>query len=232
MGTEFKIPNIPASTNPKRDIAKISKEREKEGLEKLKNEEKKVREMLKEKMEKNSNNIPWDHNDHSTTHNERILKKFPSLVNNLDNISFSKEFLDGRELSELDKEILKYSIILHDIGRSVPNTKNHALSSRKLIEKMEGDINPKLKKNIALLAQLHTPSGIKELGGKSLADLVDKKTITKKQAYLASILTIGDALDAGKARVQKNTQGEFARKVINKIKKTYSRGIAKSKLEH
>lgn len=232
MGSNIKIPTISAFRNPLRSIANIVKEREEEKLDKLKNGEKNIKEYLKIKMEKSINNVPWDHNDHSISHNERILKKIPSLVKNLEAISFSKEFLEGKTLSDLDKEILRYSVILHDIGRCDPNMKNHALSGRKFIEKIKEDIHPEIRKEVAFLTQLHTPSGIKELGGKSLADLVDKKIITKRQAYLASVLTIGDALDAGKARVQKNTQGEQASKVINKIKESYSKGMAKSKLEH
>ncbi|MHA1382000.1 MAG: HD domain-containing protein [Candidatus Helarchaeota archaeon] len=221
------------SKDYKSQIDEIAKKiKEKSQLTKLKNEEKNIKEFLKKEMEKAADYVPWDHNDHSIKHVERVLTNIPDLIKNLENISFSKEFLRGETLSDIDKEILKYSVILHDIGRCDPDTKNHALSSKNYIEQINRGIDSKITKEIALLAQLHTPSGIKKLGGKSLSDLVKKGIIDKKQAYLASILTIGDALDAGKARVQYNTQGESATKVIDKIKKKYSEGIATSKLQH
>jgi len=210
----------------------VQKTEEKSHLIKLKNEEKEIKEYVKKEMEKSATNIPWDHNDHSINHIKRVLKKIPSLIKNFDYISFSKELLRDNPLSDLDKEILKFAAILHDIGRCDPSTKNHALSSKKYIEKIDRNIDPNVIKEIGLLAQLHTLSGIKALGGNSLSDLVKKGIINRKQAFLATILTIGDALDAGKERVMYNTLGESASKVIKKIKNSYSEYIAKSKLEH
>lgn len=213
-------------------IEEIKKEaEEKSDLKNLQNQEENIREFVKTEMDKFSENLPWDHNDHSINHVERVLKKFPEVVQNFEDISFSKEFLNGNKLSDLDKEILKFAIILHDLGYC-KSIKEHSIESEKYIKKIDRDMNQEIINQIALIAKLHTPAGIKALGGNSLSDLVKKGLITDRIAYLSSILTITDALDAGKQRVMYNSQKESAKTVIEKIKKTYSMVKAESKLEH
>jgi len=211
------------------DIAR--KVEEKSDFTNLKNHETEVRNYVKEEMNKASDKVPWDHNDHSIKHIERVLEKFPEIIENLEKITFSKEFLSGKNLSDLDKEILKYAIILHDIGYS-KSIKDHSLMSKEYIEKLNRDIKESILTEIATIAQLHTPKGIKQLGGKSLSDLAEKGIISDRIAYLTSILIVSDALDAGKQRVMQNSQGETRSKVIEKIQSKYSPSVAESKLEH
>ena len=209
----------------------IEKSEEKSDVKNLQNNENDIKNFVKEEMNKGSEKIPWDHNDHSINHVERVLKESPNVIQHLEKISFSEEFLNGNKLSDLDKEILKYAIILHDIGYS-KSIKEHSTASKKYIEKINRGIKSEIVKEIALIAQLHTPEGIKKLGGRSLSDIVKKGIISDRVAYLASILTISDALDAGKQRVMSNSQNESAKNVIDRIKKKYSEGKAESKLEH
>ena len=211
------------------DIAK--KIEEKSDLLNLKNIETEISKSVEEEMTKASDKVPWDHNDHSIKHIERVLEIFPEIIDKFEKISFSKEFLSNRNLSDLEKEILKYSILLHDIGYT-KSIKDHSLMSKEYIEKLNRGIKKSLLKEIATIAQLHTPEGIKQLGGKSLFDLVKKGLIPDRMAYLASILTVSDALDAGKKRIMQNSQGEANSKVIEKIKSKFTSSVSESKLEH
>lgn len=204
---------------------------EKSDFTNLKNNEEDIKNFVKIEMEKALDNLPWDHNDHSIKHVSRVLKNFSEVVKNFEELSFSKEFLKDNKLSKLDKEILRYAIILHDIGYS-KSIKEHSLASKEYIEKINRGIKESIIKDIAIIAQLHTPEGIKKLGGSSLTDLVKKGKIGDRIAFLASILTISDALDAGKQRVMQNSQNEPANRVIKRIKTQYSTIKAESKLEH
>jgi len=211
------------------DIAK--KVEEKSDLIHLKNNETEIIKSVEEEMTKASDKVPWDHNDHSIKHVERVLEIFPKIIDKFEKISFSKEFLSNRNLSDLEKEILRYSILLHDIGYT-KSIKDHSLMSKEYIEKLNRGIKESILKEIATIAQLHTPEGIKQLGGKSLTDLVKKGLISDRIAYLASILTVSDALDAGKKRIMQNSQGEANSKIIEKIKSNFTSSVAESKLEH
>lgn len=221
------------STVPLKSKADIvaKKIEDKSDLTNLKNKEDEIKKFVEEEMNKASDKVPWDHNDHSTKHIERVLEKFPEIIDNFEKISFSKEFLSGENLSDLDREILKYAIILHDIGYS-KSIKDHSLLSKEYIEKLNRGIKKSILTEIATIAQLHTPEGIKQLGGKSLSNLVEKGHISDRIAYLTSILIISDALDAGKQRTMQNSQGETRSKVIEKIQSKYSTSVAESKLEH
>lgn len=227
-GPTYRGPEEPFGSKIERSIEEI---KEKSDLTNLKNQEDEVKESVKEEMDKASEKIPWDHNDHSIKHVERVLEQFPKIIKKLEEISYSKEFLQGENLSDLDKEILKFAIILHDIGYS-KSIKEHSTASKDYINKLNRGIEESIIKDIALIAQLHTPEGIKKLGGNSLSDLVNKGKINDRIAYLASILTLSDALDAGKQRVLRNSQGQLAKDVIEKIKAENSKAKAESKLEH
>ncbi len=204
---------------------------EKSDLTYLQNLETQIKNFVEEEMNKFSNKIPWDHNDHSINHIDRVLEKLPEIINNFEKISYSEEFLQGDKLSDLDKEILKYAIFLHDIGYS-QSIKDHSIVSREYIEKLNRGIKESILKDVATIAQLHTPEGLRELNGTSLRDLVEKGHISDRIAYLASILIISDALDAGKQRVMQNSQGAAMQSVIDKIKSQFAPSIAERKLEH
>ncbi|KKK65199.1 hypothetical protein LCGC14_2976560, partial [marine sediment metagenome] len=184
-GGDGGIPSRYSAPSKVDDIAK--KTEEKSDLINLKNRETEINKSVEEEMNKASDKVPWDHNDHSIKHVERVLEIFPKIIDKFEKISFSKEFLSNRNLSDLEKEILKYSILLHDIGYT-KSIKDHSLMSKEYIEKLNRGIKKSLLKEIATIAQLHTPEGIKQLGGKSLFDLVKKGLISDRIAYLASIL--------------------------------------------
>lgn len=221
---------------PVREVEKIFKRTVKVSIETEKAEYDRrigqVHEEGMEQMKEASKNIDPNLNDHGVGHVERVYKNTEEVERIFDDISTTKEQI-GRLQSEEEKFALRSASVMHDTGRSAGSDKEHALESGKIIRSRQ-DLFPNSseRNNVARLAQLHNQEGTRRYGTDDLAELARKGIISREEALQASILRIADALDAGKKRVETNSQGEPASQVIDRIKKTLPENQQKHLLSH
>lgn len=221
---------------PVREVEKVFKRTVKVLVETEKAEyDRRIDQLQKEgmkEMKEAGKKIDPNINDHGVGHVERVYKTTEEVERTLDDISVTKEQI-GRLQSEEEKFVLRSTAIMHDIGRSAGSDKEHALESSKII-RSRPDLFPNSseRNNVARLAELHNQEGTRHYGTDNLAELARKGIISKKEALQASILRIADALDAGKKRVETNSQGEPANQVIDRIKKTIPKSQQKYLLPH
>lgn len=221
---------------PVREVEKIFKRTVKVSIEIEKAEyDRRIDQVQKEGMEQMkqaSKNIDPNINDHGVGHVERVYKNTEEVESILDDVSATKEQI-GRLQSEEEKFVLRSAAVMHDVGRSAGSDKEHALESSKTI-RSRPDLFPNSseRNNVARLAELHNQEGTRHYGTDNLAELARKGIISREEALQASILRISDALDAGQKRVETNSQGEPASKVVDRIKKTLPENQQKHLLSH
>lgn len=171
-------------------------------------------------------------NDHGVGHVQRVLDKTDEVEGTLDEVSLTKQQI-GRLQDEREKFDLRCAALMHDVGRTEDLKGQHSVQSGKIINSRT-DLFPDIRERerVAKIAILHNKEGSQTFGSDSISELEQKRILTKKEAFQATVLRIADALDVGKKRVEKNTQGEPAHQVIDRIQRTMSPEKAKSYLSH
>lgn len=171
-------------------------------------------------------------NDHGKNHIRRVLDETDEVEETFDEVSLTKEQI-GRLQDERERFDLRCAAMMHDVGRTEDLKSQHSVQSGKIIN-ARADLFPDIRERerVAKLAILHNKEGSRNFGSDEISELEQKGILTKKEALQASILRIADALDVGKRRVEKNTQGEPAHKVIDRIQRTMPSEKAESYLSH
>lgn len=157
-------------------------------------------------------------NDHGIEHGERVAQK----VRALEDIFEDSETVENDlryQLTQEDRFILHVASKTHDIGRVMGADKDHPKVSSDFVKDDKNiPLTPEQRALVAKLALLHADGTTREMyGTDDLAELARRGIISKREAYLASILRVGDALDAGKKRIRQNTLGESEEKTIQRI---------------
>jgi len=193
-------------------------------MNKVKSESEKILEDAKENVDPNIN-------DHGLKHAQRVVDKTEKVETSFNDVSLTNQQM-GRFQDQREKFELQSAACMHDVGIAQGMKEEHAVQSRKIIDS-RADLFPDVqeRERISGLAVLHSKEGSRSLGSDNISELERKGMLSKKEALQASILRIADALDVGKSRVERNTQGEPAHKVIDRIQGTQNEK-AKSYLTH
>jgi len=148
-------------------------------------------------------------NDHGAEHGKRVAQHMETVEDVLEDISLAGSYLD-RPLTPEEKFILKVAAHTHDIGRAFGADENHPQVSAEYIRNNTGlPLTDAQRRVIALLTLLHADGVTRRMfGTDDLAELARRGMISKREAYLASILRVADALDLGKKRIRHNTRGD------------------------
>ena len=181
---------------------------------KLDSVERQVKELLRSKKD----NLDPYLVDHGSEHARRVAQNIESLERTLEEASIAKTEL-GRFLTQEEMFRVKAASSLHDIGRVLNAEKAHALKSARFIESDENvPLDEEQRSDIADMCRLHSSGSTRELyGTDDLDELVKRGLISREEAYKATLLRVGDALDAGKRRVERNTLGESRDEVMDRI---------------
>jgi len=181
---------------------------------KLDSIERQVKELLRSKKD----NLDPYLVDHGSEHGRRVAQNVESLEGTLEETSIAKTEL-GRFLTQEEMFRVKAASSLHDIGRVLNAEKAHALKSARFIESDENvPLDEEQRSDIADMCRLHSSGSTRELyGTDDLDELVKRGLISREEAYKATLLRVGDALDAGKRRVERNTLGESRDEVMDRI---------------
>lgn len=191
----------------------------------------KIRSESEKIMDEAGDTVDPNINDHGRGHMERVFEKTDEVEGVFDEVSLTKTQI-GRLQDEREKFELRSASLMHDVGRTRALGRQHSIESGKIIDsKKDLFPNAKERETVAKLAMLHSKEGSKSLGSDKISELEKKGLLSKKEALQASILRIADALDIGKKRVEKNTQGEPAHQVIDRIQRSVDEK-AKSYLTH
>jgi hypothetical protein len=139
----------------------------------------------------------------------------------------------GRNLTPKERFEDQAAAYLHDVGRSI-GEKSHATQGAKYTsDNQDLPLDPDERKRVARLVELHSDGATrKKYGTDDLSELMNKGLISKEEAVQASSLRIADALDAGKERGSKNSQGQTRSEVMQKITQSLPPSEATSKLSH
>lgn len=166
----------------------------------------------------NKENADPNINDHGVEHGNRVAQKVRALEDVLEDSGTVEGDL-RYELTQEDKFILYVASKTHDIGRVIGADKDHPKVSSDFVQNDETiPLTPDQRALVAKLALLHADGTTREMyGTDDLAELARRGIISKREAYLASILRVGDALDAGKKRIRQNTLGESEEQTIRRI---------------
>jgi hypothetical protein len=172
--------------------------------------------------------------DHGQGHVERVKDCLDILRKSLEVVSITKKEL-GRLHTEEEITQQDAAVYLHDVGRGLPDKGlSHAIASGEFIRKdNELLFDPEERERVARLVELHSDRATRELfGTHDLTELVRKGILSPEEAYLAGEIRIADALDVGRKRAERNTQGESIQNVIERIKRELPPAEAKARLSH
>ncbi len=188
--------------------------------------------MVNTTLSQNRDKIAWDIVDHGGTHADNVALSVDEVNDVLEENGLAKSTL-GRTLTPKERFEDQSAAYLHDVGRSMGEKSHATQGSKYTSENQDLPLDPDERKRIARLVELHSDGATrKKYGTDDLSDLMNKGLISKEEAVQATSLRIADALDAGKERGSKNSQGQSRSEVMQKLTQSLPHGEAASKLSH
>lgn len=184
-------------------------------------------------IDSNKEKVEWHLNDHGYEHAERVEQNVVDVEQTLEDADVDKESL-GRSLTPEEKFVAKVGGLVHDVGRAMGAKEDHPEVSAQYVNDNDRlPLTDKERSMISTVARLHADGTSRKIyGTDNLKDLADRGIISKEEAYLTSIVRIADALDVGKDRVQRNSQGQPIQHVISRIKRELPESKQETALSH
>ncbi len=192
----------------------------------------KVRNAVGDVLRNNREKIPWDIVDHGPNHADNVADSVDDVNDVLEESGLAKAHM-GRNLTPRERFEDQAAGYLHDVGRAL-GQKSHAEKGAEYVSNEKGlPLDSEDRKKIARLVELHSDGATrKRYGTDDLKELADKGVITREESVQASSLRIADALEAGKGRSARNSQGEGRSEVTERIRNSEPAQEATSKLSH
>jgi hypothetical protein len=191
-----------------------------------------IKSIVKEVIEDHKRDSEWDINDHGIDHARRVELNIEALSDVLESLGLDIFYL-GYPLTPEQMFLLKMCAYLHDLGRAVGRSADHAQFAAEYVRRADLPLTPRQRELLARLCLLHANGTTEDVfGSEDLSELVTRRAITQEEFFLGSLLRVADALDVGKSRVQHNSQGTPRDDVMKRIKKELNPSQQKMKLSH